>query len=203
MVKENFHLIRFHHLAMSLFMFIPFGIILQYYFFNSVREVFYAYGMLLNLFLIMTLYNIFNELIITNVIYKNIKHFLKDFNIVLGIYFFIYGTFTTLFFLLSSSEIISNIFSALWLLLTIFAFQISIFYLITYLIGEKYSKKNIINTFFYTYCTFSILFGWTSANIAVKILEIPEIIHLITVNFGTLIIFYIYIRIIIKKFKLN
>jgi hypothetical protein len=136
---------------------------------------------------------------------SNLNYFdklLDYFKIIMPIYYPIYAIFSAGIYLLANNNIISIIFSGIWLLLTIFSFQIALYFLITNLLIKKVKKNIISKIYLLSYAIFSVLFGWITANVAKEILNIPMIFDLTIAIFGTTILPYLYIRIIFKYLKI-
>ena len=82
--------------------------------------------------------------------------------------------------------------SSIWLLGVIFIFQGGCFlYLVNYL--DKHKPKSLIRMYNFLYVLLSILFGWTSAQIAFSVLKLPIREDLFFATYGLLILPVIFI----------
>lgn len=124
--------------------------------------------------------------------WKNKKMY-EHFNIWTKLIFIILALYSSYLFLLAKENIRSILFSSIWLELLIISFQSIPFLMLSYQLNENTSEKVMARTFFASYIFLSMIFGWTSAQIADKILLLPAQQDLFIAVYGLLLMPFIFI----------
>lgn len=173
---------------------VPVAVFFKVFLNLSYFDMFLGYGLMGNFLLI---YEIIGKISKFELNKKNkiaIGHVVDFFRILVSVYYPVFALFTALILALANKGIIDEVFSSVWLLLLIFAFQIPVLYGSLYLLSKKYSKRQIIYIFMFLYLVLSAIFGWTSAYVDLSILKLSTIPDLVIATYGTLILLFVTVK---------
>lgn len=157
-------------------------------------SLFLGFGMFLNALIVIKIFQLLQNLKNEKI---NMKKILKGLNYIKGFSAFFYPTFafySAFILILSSNEIRNPIFSSIWLLLLIFVVQIPLLYSILYMMKNKFKIDQIYKIFTLGYLILGAMFGWTSAYLAHDVLLIPLLPDLTVATYGSLILFYLFLK---------
>lgn len=155
---------------------------------ESQRPIQIGFGIVYITYALFAIYkriNFLTNLKIPKIKFSNMKN---DFNFFYKGFIGIFAIFSSFVFVLATFKgVTNNWISSIWLLGVIFIFQGGCFlYLINYL--DKHKPESLLRNFNFLYVILSILFGWTSAQIAFSILNLPAREDLFFATYGLLIL---------------